>query len=526
MRSVSNLFFYLRKYFLINEDDKKFFSSEVSKGEKPLGNGEKVLIDCSHAFYPYWNFKACLIKRAVENNGREVDALLPSRMYMWLTKKSLMATFLDLFCNKNKRIVKKLKYSNVKKIELINIKYSFKDFGMALKCWQSLKTPEDVLLITHEGVRFGDLIYDTYLKFFKSPTVDIGSMRLLYVIYLFFLYERRVQRLLSENTYKEIYLTHAVYLAFGVLARVGLSKGIDVYVYQNHRSGFCKKLSLENPMQTPSFEKYNVALEKLNTEKFNELRALAKEKLKERFEGKIGNDISYMRNSFYGSGNTIKLSSLDIYKDSPRVIVYLHCFFDSPHIYKWMLFPDFWIWLEETLLYLTDKKVNVYVKRHPNALPGNEDIVRRLSKKFTSVHFLPAEIDNGSLVEENDVSLAITVYGTVAHEMAMQGVPVINAGANPHEAFNFSLTPRTRSEYFNCIENVLNGTNPTTIHKESIIDFYIANYLIVHNISVPEWDQVFGPGPNTLLNYSDLLLQMPEEKFNKSVKSLSYKVCV
>jgi len=34
---------------------------------------------------------------------------------------------------------------------------------------------------------------------------------------------------------------------------------------------------------------------------------------------------------------------------SGALIVFLHDFFDSPHGYRWMLFPDFLEWIEHTI---------------------------------------------------------------------------------------------------------------------------------------------------------------------------------
>jgi hypothetical protein len=57
-------------------------------------------------------------------------------------------------------------------------------------------------------------------------------------------------------------------------------------------------------------------------------------------------------------------------------------------------------------------------------------------KKYPNVKLLSEKVTNKQLVAAG-VKLGITVYGTVAHELAYMGIPIITCGDNPHSGYNF-----------------------------------------------------------------------------------------
>src|SRR5690606_15414829 len=103
-------------------------------------------------------------------------------------------------------------------------------------------------------------------------------------------------------------------------------------------------------------------------------------------------------------------------------------------------------WLEHLLRFCETHKINAYVKEHPNAMPGNENIVKLFKTKFSKAIFVAPTVSN-SVFFSGGFSLALTVYGTMAHEFAYKGMPVLNAGDNPHIAYDFTLTPSSVQEY-------------------------------------------------------------------------------
>ena len=78
------------------------------------------------------------------------------------------------------------------------------------------------------------------------------------------------------------------------------------------------------------------------------------------------------------------------------------------------------------------------------------------------------EFSNAQLLEEG-VAAVFTVHGTIAHEYAYMGIPVVNAGDNLHSSFDFNLHPKTLAEFK---DHVVNANNlKVTIRKEEIEQF-------------------------------------------------------
>ena len=62
------------------------------------------------------------------------------------------------------------------------------------------------------------------------------------------------------------------------------------------------------------------------------------------------------------------------------------------------------------------------------------------------VEFLPQGVSNVQLARAG-MACGVTVYGTVAHELAYLGVPSIACARHPHHAFDFCRTARSRDQY-------------------------------------------------------------------------------
>jgi hypothetical protein len=159
------------------------------------------------------------------------------------------------------------------------------------------------------------------------------------------------------------------------------------------------------------------------------------------------------------------------------VIIYLHDFFDSPHIYPDLIFPDFWNWICFTIEILQSSKIPFFLKRHPNQLALSDDICLRLSNKYNDASFLP----NGLTIQQlaaADIACVVTMYGTVVHEAAYLGVPSIACARHPSAAFDFCNTAKTLIEY----EALLRKANALVLNdkqivKQQVLEFYVMHYL-------------------------------------------------
>ena len=79
------------------------------------------------------------------------------------------------------------------------------------------------------------------------------------------------------------------------------------------------------------------------------------------------------------------------------------------------------------------------------------------------------------LINNIGIDAVLTVYGSIAHEYPLFNIPVLNAGTNPHMGYKFSITPKSKLDYENFIDNLLsknkneNSKNKYTSFMQCII---------------------------------------------------------
>lgn len=514
------------KYFFLTKDDRFFvnYSARELANEDILNNVRKgrMLIDCSHVLYPKWQIKNWLIVKS--RPGYEVHALYPSKVLVWSTWKVWALGIAKFLYNKDFALMRAMGAEKTLKVSAGDFSSWVECFGRARRVVNGLTRKQDVLDLKVEGVLIGDLVYDTYLKRNKVPTVDVDDPNLVRVIAMTYYCVKKIKILLSKGRYDEVYLTHGVYVFFGLMARIALSEGVRVFVVQNSRGLFAQRLTLDHPFQTPRFEGYRDMVQCLSPFELEKRRAEARHRLEDRLSGKIDASIAYMRKSAYEKNERSESEVIiEFFPMRPTVLILLHCFFDSPHIYKWMLYEDFYEWVRDSLSFLEKNRVNVIVKEHPNGIDGNDKVVGQLKLDFKKAFFVSKHANTKMIIQECKPIFALTVYGTMAHELAYLGLPVINAGDNPHSSFGFSKTPSTREEYRRVMGDVIEG-GAWEIEREEIEDFYFSHYLAKKPGFAPVFNEVVEASFDLNSKYQEILSRMPAKILTEMVQEASASI--
>ncbi|PCJ61796.1 MAG: hypothetical protein COA79_05730 [Planctomycetota bacterium] len=372
-------------------------------------------------------------------------------------------------------------------LRYFNISFSSKFKKESMKIFSELENKRDLLNLHFEDIPIGDLIYDSYLRVYSVTTVDLKDMRLKNLICSALEIVQRCKNYLNTHDVKLVLLSHAVYIEYGLIARCAAFRGIDVYVV-GHIWGtpIRGKITKDHFLQTVDHYQYPTIFNSL-ANKENRLES-AKIMLKNRFTGVIDSSIAYMKNSAYGENNKSD-KNIFLKSDKKRILIMLHCFFDSPHIYKSMVFEDFYEWIYFTLSKIDYQSYDVYVKPHPNGLVGNEPIIRDLEQNFKLAKFIDKQVSNSQILKES-LDCVITVCGTVGHEFAYHDIPVITAGDNPHSAYNFCKEAKTKEEYLNLVNSV-GGSLPIEINKSEIEEFFYMHYLYVEDEAIKGASDLF-----------------------------------
>jgi hypothetical protein len=339
--------------------------------------------------------------------------------------------------------------------------------------WGKIESINNLVAFEYEGILLGDLIYDTYLRYAHRPTLDLHDP---FVKELFVWGLRLVRgyRGVFASTKYSLFLTsYTSYLAHGIPARIALSAGVPVYA-MGAPNQLVVKPTLDFPYHKRNFHKYREWLAALPASDKEMAVRNGHEGIRNRLGGNKDQATFYMARSAYARDPALAVSQLLPPKSKPVILVIGHDFFDSPHIYGQMLYPDFYLWLSAIAEGLATEDCEILLKPHPNGIAGNREIYEELKGKYPHLTILPARVSSLELAERG-VDLVLTVYGTVAHELAYIGLPVLCSGENPHTSFSFSTTTLSEQSFLEYLRN------PTAVPRPAAESDEIAAFYSVHN---------------------------------------------
>ncbi|MFL5763685.1 MAG: hypothetical protein ACJ77K_07055 [Bacteroidia bacterium] len=329
-----------------------------------------------------------------------------------------------------------------------------------------IKTNEDVLAIHIERIRIGDLVYDTYLRFANKPTVDVNDPFLDDVIrdaiHIYYVSKEA----LDTYDVKALVTSYVSYTKHGIVARLCLERNIPVYAIGAYYSLVHKVLK-----EYPSHSNDHFLFPQLFQQEKNKETILKEYRtlFEKRFEGQIDAATSYMKSSAFSGETNKELESIDW---SNTIVLLAHCFFDSPHIYRDLLFPDFYEWITFSLDNLSkQKQFTVLVKQHPNGLAGNDQIFAGLKERYanSNIRFIDKKTSNVQIFQSKPKAI-LTAYGTAAAEFAYKGFPVLTVFDNPFAAYDFTYMARTKEEYSAFLNRI--GSLEAKPKQEQIIEYY------------------------------------------------------
>jgi len=322
--------------------------------------------------------------------------------------------------------------------------------------------------LTIRGVWLGDLIYDTYLRRFMKPTINLKDQG-----FQDFLLVSLEQFIFWEDYFKyhdvrAVNVSHCAY-NFAIPYRIAIEKNIPAYqVTANH----LYRMSKSNYFAYDDFfyfrEKFSTLPEDIKTLGLDS----AQERIQLRFGGEVGVDMPYSTKSAWGPS---KNDTLLRKSSKKKILVATHCFYDSPHGHGIAIFPDFYEWLEflGKITEVTD--YDWYLKTHPDYRPETMSVLQDLMQKYPKFTLLPADASHHQIIEEG-IDVALTVYGTIGFEYAALGIPVINCSLNnPHIDYNFNIHPKNEADYKNILLTL--DDLQFDIDRQEVYEYYFMKHI-------------------------------------------------
>ena len=333
--------------------------------------------------------------------------------------------------------------------------------------WSSVNDWKDLRSFELNGINFGtDIIrhycrnWPPFVNMKSSPGIDkFVFVNIKHLVYWLDYFEQ-------HGDIKAVCLYDGV-CREGFLRDIAVAKGIPAYaiVYGNLAS----KLDMGYPNHN-EFGYYKTFFEQLSLKEQEIGLEWAKRSLEARLEGNT-KDITYMSKSIY----SVEIGDRVLEQnDKLKVIIVPHTLSDDVHC-GWSVFGSMIEWMIHLGELSNRFDYDWYLKIHPNA--GEQDVscFSEFVKHYPKIKLIKAWTSPKQLKAEG-VKFAFTIYGTVGHEYPALGMQVINAGNNPHVAFDFCYNPKTPEE-FDDIVSRLPELADRDVDLQEIYKFYCIQYL-------------------------------------------------
>ncbi len=352
--------------------------------------------------------------------------------------------------------------------------------------WDGLYTWEDWKNITIYNIRFGTTVIADYLRM-KIPNFDLRDFEVKQFI------KKTVDTIVFWYNYIVENKVKAVVLADGVcwegyIRDIAITMGIPAYavLYTMQRT----YLNFHN--KTDAYLHYKEMWEQLSKEEKEYGMRWARERIEARTKGKVEDiDVYNAMNFTFAQKKTDE--RLIEENGGINVVIFPHIFEENAYHCGTQIFDDSYMsWLCHLgeLSEITPQ-YNWFLKMHPSARRRDPIIMSKILERYPRIKLLPAKVSPKQLKEEG-VRYALTVCGTLGHEFPAIGIEVINAGVNPHSAFDFTWNPTTKEEYDNLIMN-LHELKPKK-NLDELYQFYCMHYLYYDREYI-HWQEIFFDNP-------------------------------
>jgi len=350
-----------------------------------------------------------------------------------------------------------------------------------------------------DGIRFGDILYDSYLAHFKCATIHKVNRGVLSILVILIFNYYRFKRTIKDCGASAILVSHNVGVFSGVLMRAALGLGLFVYL---RRSG-PPEVVLDLRRSLSDIYEYSYRPRPIDIQLLSaidhttidrEFRGVMEMRMRQHTDKDAEKAYASEKKVYYSKGGFAE--RYQVSADKKFIFVMLHAFNDHPHShFGKMLFRDYYDWFFQTLDFARTKSdVNWIFKEHPSAVFYPTDDIS-LPDHFIDcsdhIVFLDADLSFNSESLLYLADAVLTVLGTAGVEFAAAGgIPAVLAGACSYSGFGFTIEPASRAEYFQVLGSIENLGRLTKDQQDTARKVFL---YILHYSSVPfSWAPVMS----------------------------------
>ncbi|NOR48906.1 MAG: hypothetical protein GQ533_12840 [Methanosarcinaceae archaeon] len=407
--------------YSVKNGNHKILIEEPSIPEITHANGVfSIILNQAKSFTPIW----------LHSNGCEIELL-----------KSYVPTAEYL----------KMPLSSINKLKL---------FFVALNEFLTIYKTKDILSFSYDDVRYGDIVYDTYLATFKVATIKKIDLNLIPIIYFCICRHEGIQKILNQGNFEAVLVSHTIGINSGVMLRTALHYGYKGY----HHQRILRYLKKPDDVYEYPFKPYPKVVNDIISNLGPDFNMAYKEVFDGHVSGKGNPDAIYA----FSKDNRLYMDKKSFCNDygldanKKNVFVMLHAFTDHPHShFRWMIFKDYYDWFIKTLEFAkTDNTINWIFKQHPSIkFYPTKDVT--FEKLFANCPQNIVYLSKKNQIDTRSVGcladLIVTCIGSAGYELpAMSGIPSLIAGDTFYNGLGFTLEPNTKKEYFDFLRDAHN----------------------------------------------------------------------
>ncbi len=320
--------------------------------------------------------------------------------------------------------------------------------------WEKLKfnyTKDKLFNFKYKDLDIGIDIYQSYLRIDNEATIDKPTKILKNILIKSLKLADLYENLIITKKVVGILVSHADYYHNNVICKLGHKFSIPVYLISSNRI-----IMISKPFQlTKLYGNYKNIFSNFSYSEKHSCQEFGKHFIRKRLKGGLVKELPYISKSIF-TDNNVNFDNIKIYpiknKTKLNIVVYIHDFFDSPHCYGKLRYPDFYEWLNYICRELIKLNCNCYLKTHIDA----SELTIKQTNEFVNLNQPKINLLNKDTKINQILRLAdlvVTAYGTCSTELPYLGLPVICTDINPFSSFDFIYTLKKDEELSDVILN-------------------------------------------------------------------------
>ena len=365
-------------------------------------------------------------------------------------------------------------YNMIGFTDLIVPKANYSHISQIQKDLNKIKNLNTLLKFKINNTLVGDLLYDTYLKKFQVPTIDIktekfknffNEFNLLVYFWIDYFKNNKIDFIVGSH----LSYSYGIPLRFGKKYKANsIVATLDTIYSLKHQNQF----QVENWI----FKKKKFSLkEKMKNRKWS------LNKLNDIFSG---NDLKITPSLKVSSFSKLKKKSMIKKSKKLKVLVLPHDFFDAPHAWgDHGIFTDYFKWLEFISNMIDKTDYEWYIKTHPNYV-GNfginqkksREMIGRMFKNRKKVTILPSDYSHKQIITEK-IDCLISCHGSSLYEYSYNGImSIASSKFLPWRHFKICIVPKSLKDLENKILNLKKMKKNFKVNKNEILDYFYLRF--------------------------------------------------